>query len=114
MQPGTNVATPKVVDIIQGQHAHTYNTYNVGVHSCSATSSWLYDGTHTGCAFALQNYHLRRGCVETCWAVQDTHQGFSPRALLAAPKGERLTSEQRPVELPQLARWKGCCTAYYA
>jgi hypothetical protein len=78
-------------------------------HSCLATSSWLYDGPHTGCALALQYYHLRRGCVGTCelWAAQDTHQGFPRRALLAAPKGERPTSELRPVELPPLACPKG-------
>jgi hypothetical protein len=39
---------------------------------------------------------------------------FPSQALLAAPKGERPTSELRPVELPQLARPKGCFAAYYA
>ena len=34
------------------------------------------------------------------------------RALLAAPKEERPTSELRPVELPRLARPKGCFAAH--
>ncbi len=42
---------------------HDHHTYNMGVHSCSATSSWLYNGPHTGCAFVLKYYHLRRLCV---------------------------------------------------
>ncbi len=42
---------------------HGYHTYNMGVHSCSGTSIWLYDGPHTGCAFVLKYYHLQRGCV---------------------------------------------------
>ncbi len=28
------------------------STYKIGLHSSLATSSWLYDGTHTGCTFA--------------------------------------------------------------
>ncbi len=47
------------VDIIQGQQEHTYYTYNMGVHSCSATKSWLYDGPHKGCAFVLPYYQLK-------------------------------------------------------
>ncbi len=46
--------------------------------------------------------------------MQDTHQGFSRWALLAAPKGEWPTSELRPVELPRLARPKRCFAAYCA
>ncbi len=38
--------------------SHEYYTYNMGVHSCSVTSSWLYYGSHTGCACVLQYYHL--------------------------------------------------------
>ncbi len=47
-------------------------------------------------------------------AVRKTYQGFPSLALLAAPKGEWPTSELRPLELPRLARPKGCFTAYYA
>ena len=98
---------------------HDYRTYNMGVHSCSATNSSLYAGPHTGCAFVLQYYHLRRGCVGTCerWDVQDTHQDFSQGrcwTMLAAPKGCWPSSELRPVELPRLARPKGCFATYYA
>jgi hypothetical protein len=39
------------------------------------------------------------------------HQGFPRLALLAAPKGERPTSELQPVELPRLVRPKGCFAA---
>ena len=67
---------------------HGYHTYNMGMHSCSATSIWLYDGPHTGCAFVLQYYHLQRGCVGTCelWAVQNTHQGFPPPGVACGAK----------------------------
>ena len=40
--------------------------------------------------------------------VRWSHAGVSRRALLAAPKGGWPTPEQRPVELPRLARPKGC------
>jgi hypothetical protein len=42
------------------------------------------------------------------WLYDETHQSFPHQALLAAPKGELPTSELRPVELPLLARPKGC------
>ncbi len=99
----------KGVDIIQGQHAHTNST----LHSCSATSSWLYDGTHTGCAFALQYYHLRRGCAGTVDCTRHPPR-FTPHGVACGAKGERQTSELRTVELPQLARPKGCFATYYA
>ena len=66
MQQGTDLLTPKVWMLSKASNLHGYHTYNMGVHSCSATSSWLYNGPHTGCAFVLQYYHLRRGCVGTC------------------------------------------------
>jgi hypothetical protein len=117
MQQCTDLSTPREWMLSKANKLHGYHTYNLGVHSCSGTSIWLYDGTHTGCAFVLQYYH-HQGCVGACelWAVQETHQGFTRRALLAAPKRERPTSKIRPVELPRLARPKGsrCFVAHYA
>ncbi len=39
---------------------HGYHTYNKGVHSCSGTSIWLYDGPHMFCAFVLKYYLILR------------------------------------------------------
>ncbi len=58
MQQGTDVSTQKGWILSKANTRIPNSTYNMGVHSCLATSSWLYDGTHTGCAFALQCYHL--------------------------------------------------------
>jgi hypothetical protein len=88
----------------------------MGIHLCSATSSRLYDGPHTGCAFVLQTT-ISEGVV---WGrvshglYKTTTKDFPRRALLAAPKEAQPTSELLPVELPQRARPKGCFNAYYA
>ena len=66
MQQGTDVSTPKGWISSKANTRIPNRTYNMGVHSGSATSSWLYYGTPTGCTFSLQYYHLRRGCVGTC------------------------------------------------
>jgi hypothetical protein len=58
MQPVTNVIYSEG-EISSKANTRIPNlTYNVGVHSRLATSSWLYDGSHTGCTLALQYYHL--------------------------------------------------------
>jgi hypothetical protein len=62
-QQGIDLLTPKGWMLSKANKLHGHHTYNMGVHSCLATSSWLYYGPHTGCAFLLQYYHLRRGCV---------------------------------------------------
>ncbi len=106
------------VDAIQRQQAAWLPTYNMCVHSCLGTSIWLYDGPHTGCAFVLEYYQLvPRGCVWTykllvVTVYDETNQGFPRWAMRAAPKGERPNPELRSVELPRLARPKGCFAAY--
>jgi hypothetical protein len=67
------------------------------VHSCSSTT------ISKGGAWGRVSYGLYKTPTKV----------FPRRALLAAPKGEQPTSELRPMELPRLARLKGCFTAYY-
>ncbi len=67
-----------------------------GVHSCSSTT--ISEG---GC-----------GDIRAFGCYDKTHSGFPRLALLAVPKREWLTSELHPVELPRLARPKGCFAAY--
>ncbi len=66
------------------------------VHSCSSTT------ISEGCAWGHTRY----------WLYDETHEGFTRRALLAAPKGEWPTSKLRPVELPRQARPKECFATY--
>jgi hypothetical protein len=66
MQQGTDLFTPKGGMLSKANKLHDYHTYKMGVHSCLATSSWLYYAPQPCCAFVLQYYHLRRGCVGTC------------------------------------------------
>ncbi len=55
------------------------------------------------------------GRVSDGLPVYKTPTKVSPcRALLAAPKGERPTSELRQVELPRLGHPEGFFAAYYA
>ncbi len=54
MQPVTDLLTQKGWMLSKANKLHGYHTYNMGMHSCSATSIWLYDGPHTGCAFVLK------------------------------------------------------------
>ena len=63
MQQDTDLSTLKGWMLSKANKMHDYHTYNMGVHSCSGTSIWLYDGPHMGCAFVLEYYHLRRGGV---------------------------------------------------
>ena len=102
------------MDIIQGQQAHTDHTYNMGVHSCSATISWLYNGTHTGCAFALQYYHLQKGCVgnATVLAMGCTRYPprFSPPGIACGAGGgtadfQTTTSGPAPTSPPEGQVW---------
>ncbi len=120
MQQGTGLSAQKGWMLSKANKLHGCHTYNIGVHSCSGTSTWLYDGPHTGCAFELKCYHLKRRCVGTSCTMSCTmkptvsHQGFPSLALLAAPNGKQPTSELRPWDLPRLARPKGCFASYYA
>ena len=65
MQQGTDLSTPKGWMLSKANKLHDYHKDNMGVHPCSGTSIWLYDGSYTDCAFVLKHYHLRRGCVGT-------------------------------------------------
>jgi hypothetical protein len=93
---GGNHSTPEGQMVSKGNKLHDYHTYNIGVHSCSATSGWLYDGPHTGFLFVLQYYHLRRGCVGTLelWAVQDTHHTSSHTTHPPIPLSDLVVGNQ--------------------
>ncbi len=86
------------------------------VHSCSSTT--ISEGVceEIRASVVLQSTISEGGAWgHTSYGLYyETHQGFPRRALLAAPKGDLQTSELRPVELPRLARPKGCFAAYYA
>ncbi len=96
---GNSVITSMVAGTHRGGPIGLAHLSSVRVaHSCSSTT------ISKGGAWGRVSYGLYK-----------TPAKFTPRrALLAAPKGERQTSEQRPVELPRLARPKGCFAAYYA
>ncbi len=121
MQPGTNVSTPKGTEgFRRGWISSKANPRQTAHTTWAYIQAWQ---RAAGCTMGPTRVaHLRYSTTITddAWgtcersAVQDTHQGFPRRALLAAQKGECPTSKLRPIELPRLARPKGCFASYCA
>jgi hypothetical protein len=120
MQQGSDLLNLKGWMLSKANTLHDYHTYNMGVHSCSAMSSRLYDVTHTGCTFVLQHYHLQRGCVGTCelGLYKTPTKVFPPQGVACGAGGgtadcRTTTSGAAPTSPPE--SWpKGGFAAYYA
>jgi hypothetical protein len=119
MQQGTDLPTPKGWMLSKGNKLHGHHTHTtcqwayirarrqapgctmvpiLVVHSCSSTT------ISEGGGWGRVSYGL----------YDEIQQGFPRRALLAAPKEERPTYKLRPMDLPRLARPKGCFATYYS
>ena len=114
--PGDNIEFP-----LASHQPQFFQSFGAAAVHVLSSSEGAFDATRPASCILSRHYGRTQAqglpspkgvSVSMQAGVRWSHAGVSRRALLAAPKGKWPSPIQRPVELPRLARPKGCFAAH--